>query len=134
MVVDVGKAVVVPPPPPPVGVTLFDGNDAGPDPTALAAVTVNVYAVPFVRPETRILVALAAAFAVMPPGDDVAVYPVIGLPPFDPGGVQDTVAAALPAAAVTPVGAPGTAAGVTLFDGDEAGPGPMLLLAVTVNV
>ena len=36
----------------PAGVTAFDGADAGPVPTALVAVTVNVYVVPFVRPVT----------------------------------------------------------------------------------
>jgi hypothetical protein len=135
MVVDDGKAVVVPPPPPPpVGVTPFDGADAGPVPAAFDAVTVNVYAVPFVSPGTMTLVALAPALAVIPPGADVAVNPVIGLPPLDAGGVHETVAEALPAAAVTPVGAPGTLAGVTLFDADEAGPVPTLFVAVTVNV
>ena len=34
------------------GVTGADGADAGPVPTALVAVTMNVYAVPFVRPVT----------------------------------------------------------------------------------
>jgi hypothetical protein len=34
------------------GVTAADGDDAGPVPTALVAVTVNVYAVPLVSPDT----------------------------------------------------------------------------------
>ena len=38
------------------GVTAADGADAGPVPTLLVAVTVNVYAVPFVRPLTVALV------------------------------------------------------------------------------
>jgi hypothetical protein len=58
----------------------------------------------------------------------------MGLPPFDAGGEKLTVAWALPAVAVTLVGAPGTATGVTLFEGLEAGPVPMALVAVTVNV
>ena len=45
-----------------------------------------------------------------------------------------TVACALPAVAVTPVGAPGADAGVTLFDGADGGPVPIALVAVTVNV
>ena len=45
-----------------------------------------------------------------------------------------TVACALPAVALTPVGAPGTVAGVTLLEGDDAGLVPALLVAVTVNV
>ena len=68
------------------------------------------------------------------PGLEVTVYEVIGLPPFEAGAVKLTVAWALPAVAETPVGAPGTVAGVTLFEGDEAGPVPMALVAVTVNV
>ena len=36
----------------PVGVTEPDAVEAGPSPAALVAVTVNVYAVPLVRPET----------------------------------------------------------------------------------
>ena len=32
------------------GVTLFDGRDAALEPTAFVAITVKVYAVPFVRP------------------------------------------------------------------------------------
>ena len=51
------------------------------------------------------------------------------------GAVQDTVDWALPlAVADTPVGAPGTVDGVAGADGAEAGPVPMPLVAVTVNV
>jgi len=56
------------------------------------------------------------------------------LPPFDAGAFQLTVAWALPAVAVTLVGAPGTPPGVMLFDAVEAGLVPTLLVAVTVNV
>jgi hypothetical protein len=59
---------------------------------------------------------------------------VIALPPFEAGAVKLTVAWALPATAVTPVGAPGTVAGVTLLDTADAGPVPIALVAVTVNV
>jgi hypothetical protein len=65
------------------------------------------------------------------------VYDVIALPPFEAGGVQDTVADASPAVAVTAVGAPGAVAGatgVTLFEASEAGPVPTAFVAVTVNV
>ena len=60
---------------------------------------------------------------------------MIALPPFD-GAVQLTCADALPAVAVTPVGAAGAvgAPGVTAFDAAEAGPVPMALVAVTVKV
>jgi hypothetical protein len=56
------------------------------------------------------------------------------LPPFEAGGEKLTVACALPAVAVPIVGAPGIVAGVTLFEGLEAGPVPMALVAVIVNV
>ena len=50
-------------------------------------------------------------------------------------GVENvTVAAPVPAVAVPMVGAPGTAEGVAAADGAEAGPVPMALVAVTVNV
>jgi hypothetical protein len=58
----------------------------------------------------------------------------MGLPPFEAGGEKLTVAWALPAVAVPIVGAPGTVAGVTLFEGFEAGPAPTELVAVTVKV
>ena len=53
---------------------------------------------------------------------------------WPPGSVKVTVAWPLPAVADTPVGMPGTAAGVAAVDGAEAGPVPMALVAVTVNV
>jgi hypothetical protein len=65
---------------------------------------------------------------------DRTVYDVIGLPPVDAGADQLTVALALCPVALTPVGAPGTAAGVTAFDGDDAGLVPAAFAAVTVNV
>jgi len=114
------------------GVTRFEGAEAGPLPAALVAVTVKMYAVPLARPPT--VMGDAAPLAVIPAGDDVTVYDVMGEPPFDTGAVNVTVACALPAAALPMVGAPGTAAGVTLFDGAEGGPTPTALVAVTVKV
>jgi hypothetical protein len=64
----------------------------------------------------------------------VTVYLVIVLPPLFVGAVQLTVAVVLPAVAVTAVGAPGSAFGVTALDGDEAGPVPLAFVADTVNV
>ena len=60
---------------------------------------------------------------------------MIALPPFA-GAVQLTCADAFPAVAVTPVGGAGAvgAPGVTAFDGVEAGPVPIALVAVTVKV
>jgi hypothetical protein len=55
-------------------------------------------------------------------------------PPFEAGGEKLTAACALPAVAVTLVGAPGTVEGVTLLEGVEVAPVPAELAAVTVNV
>ena len=64
-------------------------------------------------------------------------YPVIGDPPLDAGGVQVTVAEASPAVAVPMVGAPGfvtTTAGVTALEAPEGALVPSALVAVTVKV
>jgi hypothetical protein len=60
---------------------------------------------------------------------------VIALPPLLLGAVHLTCAAEEPAVAVTPVGAPGTlaAVGVTELDGEDSGPLPAELIALTVN-
>jgi hypothetical protein len=60
-VVSVGESGTV------AGVTLFDGADAPLEPTALAATTVNVYAVPFVRPVTTCDVEVVPALLSTPP-------------------------------------------------------------------
>ena len=110
------------------GVTVFDGADAGPVPTALVAVTVKVYAAPLVRPAT--VMGDAAPLALMPPGEELAVYDVIGEPPLETGGVNVIVACPFPAVAVPMMGAPGTAPGVALTAA-EAGPVPKAFVAVT---
>ena len=56
------------------------------------------------------------------------------MPPLLTGGVKLTVAVALPLVAVAPVGAPGTVAGVTLFDGADAMLDPTAFVAITVKV
>jgi hypothetical protein len=114
------------------GVTLFEGADAGPVPTAFVAMTVKVYAEPLARPFTTR--GEEGPLALKLPGEDVTVYDVIGAPPFEAGGVNATPACALPAAAMTSAGAPGSVAGVTLFEGADASPVPTELVAVTVNV
>jgi hypothetical protein len=123
------------------GVTALDALDAGPVPPLLIAATVNVYAVPFVRPVTVALVAGGEPVTVVgvwavEPTYGVTVYPVIALPPVLPGAVQLTSAWLVAALAVTPVGAPGGLActGVTLLDCADAGPVPTALVALTVNV
>jgi hypothetical protein len=52
-----------------IGVTELEALDAADVPLALVAVTVNVYAVPLVNPETVIGL---APDPVCPPGDEVA--------------------------------------------------------------
>ena len=70
------------------GVTAFEGADAGPVPIEFVAVTVNVYAWPFVSPVT--MIGLAAPPALWPPGEAVTVYEVIGAPPVLAGGANET--------------------------------------------
>ena len=53
------------------GVTAFEGAEAGPVPTALVALTVKVYAVPFASPVT--VIGEAVPVAVMPFGNEVTV-------------------------------------------------------------
>lgn len=65
---------------------------------------------PFVSPETVQLV--EAVVHVRLPGDEVAVYKVIGDPPVLVGAVHETAALPSPALPLTPVGAPGTVRGV----------------------
>jgi hypothetical protein len=83
----------------------LEGTEGTEEPAALAAVTVKVYAVPFVRPVTVHDVDVPAS-QVSPPGAEVTRKRVIGAP-HESGVAHDTVARALPAVAVTLVGAPG---------------------------
>jgi len=72
---------------------------------------------------------------VCPPGLEVAVYPVMGVPPLEVDAVQDTTDWVLAYdVAFTAVGAVGTVAGMADAEADEAGPVPAPLVAVTVNV
>jgi hypothetical protein len=59
---------------------------------------------------------------------------VIALPPFEAGVVHDSATWPLPAVPDTPVGAPGTADGVTGAEAAESAPVPTALIAATVNV
>jgi hypothetical protein len=68
------------------------------------------------------------------PGEEVTVKPVIALPPFDVGATKATLADELPAVATAPVGAPGTVAGVTAVEADEAAELPIAFVATTVKV
>lgn len=76
----------------------------------------------------------AAHEPVNPPGDEVAVYEMIGEPPLLAGARKATVACASPRVAPALDGAPGTVTGVALFDGADGAPVPSAFVAVTVNV
>ena len=71
---------------------------------------------------------------VLAPGEDVAVYPVMALPPFEAGAAHVIVAWPLPGPATTVDGAPGTGIGTAAPEGDDPGPVPTVFVAVTVNV
>ena len=71
---------------------------------------------------------------VLPPGDEVAVYPVIALPPLDAGAVQLTTDDALATVPETLVGGPGGPAGVTLAEAVETFEFPYEFVATAVNV
>jgi hypothetical protein len=102
------------------------GAEAGPVPTSLVAVTLQA-------PELTWLTTMgeAAPLALCVP--QVAVKIVIAEPPLL-GAVKEIVALPPAATADTAVGAPGTVAGVTLFEGADALLDPALLVAVTVHV
>ena len=114
------------------GVTAFDAIEAAPVPTRLVAVTLNVYAVPFLSDEITQDVELVVHEP--PAGSDVTVYVAIA-EPFAIAALHETVAVALPASALTFVGALGTAeVGVTAPEGVEALLVPYELVAVTLKV
>jgi hypothetical protein len=108
-------------------VTEFEAADVF-EPYVFDAVTVNVYAVPFVSPVIEIG---DPPVPVKPPGLDVAVY----VTPPEPAlpAVYVTVAEASPAEAVPIVGALGLIPGVCAFDAAEVAE-PYAFVAVTVKV
>ena len=103
------------------------------------AVTLNVYEVPGVRPVRVAPLKFPPIVAVIPPGLEVTVYPVIAAPPLE---VEFHMTVALVESTVTVciIGAPGTttagaACNVTEFDGGEGLPVlPLPSETVTVNV
>jgi hypothetical protein len=94
--------------------------------------------VPFVKPvnvQERLVVFVHDAGAVTA-GDEATVYPVIALPPLDPGALQLTTEDASAAVPETFVGAPGAVGAATetslvAIDGDEA---PLAFVATTTNL
>ena len=103
-------------------------------PTEFVADTVNVYAVPAVRPVTNI--GLVVPVFERLPGELVAVYLVIVAPPLLAGAVNATLTVVLfvTAAAVPIVGAPGTVTCVTVLLTLLGILASKTLLATTVNV
>ena len=88
----------------------MDAADSGPQPAPLSAFTVNVYDVPFVKPDTTH--DKPAVRHVFPPGEDVTKYVDTGNDPDNAGADHDTTAEALAPTAPTEVGGPaGTGAG-----------------------
>jgi hypothetical protein len=82
---------------------------------------VNVYVTPPVSPDTAVLRLEPPTALVRPPGEEVTVYMVMGLPPSDAGADHEIVADRFPSVAVTLVGGPGgvryakTSAGLTML-------------------
>jgi len=114
------------------GVTAAEAVEGKLLPFKLIAITVKVYAIPFVRPVT--VRGLVVPVTVFPSGDEVTVYPVIADPPFDAGAVKLNIASIFPAVAVTFVGTPGTADGVTAVEAVEGKLLPFTFIATTVKV
>ena len=130
------------------GTTLAEAVDAAEEPAAFEAFTVNVYVTPFVRPVTTQLVATvvqttspATGPASTTPADvttavaTVTTKPLTAAPPLSTGAVQETVVEPFwNDVPDTPVGAPGTVAGMIAADESEAEDEPISFEATTVNV
>ncbi len=119
------------------GVTGLENWESGPVPAAFIAATLNVYAVPFVRPTIVSAVdgvskicGVCGAF----PTYGVIMYAVMGDPPSLAGVFHTTVALEFPGDATTLVGAPGTVDGMTGLDGSDSRPTPAPLIAATLKV
>ena len=115
-----------------IGVTTADGADAAEVPPALVAVTVNVYAVPFVRPDTTHEPNAPPIVQVAPPGDAVTVCEVAGH--TSNATLTDTLTAPSPTTMPATAGTFGFAIGVTGADGSDAAEVPPAFVAVAVNV
>ena len=113
------------------GVIEAEAEEDKEGPRAFVAITVNVSDVPPVR-LLKLAVSTAPTLTGLPT-EGVTVYPVIA-EPFEAGAAQVTVAEFVPATAETPVGAPGTVAGVTATEAAEARELPAEFIAITVNV
>ena len=117
----------------PDGVALFDAADSDRRRSAFVACTVHVTAVPF---GTITLIGEDVPVPVKGPPVplQVAVKPVIVLPPSNAGPVKATSTEPSPAVAVPIVGASGTPVGVALFDAADSNESPLAFVACTVHV
>jgi hypothetical protein len=115
----------------PAGVTVAVATDAAEVPTALVAVTVNVYATPLVKPFT--VHEVDADVHVNEPGVEVTVYAVTASPLLTEA-VHETNALKSPRVAEGEVGASGAFAGVNDAEADDANELPIVFVALTVNV
>jgi hypothetical protein len=115
-----------------VGTTADEAEEAVEPPTTFMATTVTVTGVPLANPVSVAVRTFPTVTGL--PTDGVTVYPVIAEPPFEAGATQETVTELIPATAVTFVGEPGTVAGVTADEAEDAGELPIEFVATTVNV
>jgi len=130
------------------GTTFGEATETAEVPAAFEAVTVNVYVTPFVRPVTTQLVVSvvqttspATGPANTTPAEvtvaeaTVTTKLVTEAPPLLTGAIQETVVEPFwNDVPVTPVGAPGTVAGVTEPEATEGSDEPISFEATTVNV
>ena len=114
----------------PAGTIALDAEEAIEEPTAFAAVTVNVYETPLLKPVTTHDV--VTDVHVNEPGVDVTTYELTGSP-LSAAAVHETVAERSPRTAVTPVGAAGLVAGIATPETPTA-PFPIALCAYTLKV
>ena len=119
------------------GVAARDAVEASEVNSAFSATTVNVYAVPFVKP----VMLQANGFGNgainsqdPPAGDEVIVYLVGADSAEFAGAVNETVAAPFEAFAITLLGASGFAIGLTAIDAGDEEVVPVAFVAVVVNV
>ena len=113
------------------GMTEYEAADADENPILFIAFTVKLTGVPSIRPGTVAIKTFPTVTS--EPAEGITTYPVISEPPSDVGAYHVTVAERLPEVAYTPVGTPGSDAGVS-ETGAEGTESPTLFLATTVNV
>ena len=111
--------------------------DAAPSPISFTAFTVKTYVVPLVSPDTsKDVSVIGSASSGVTESPSYTLYPVIGLPPSDAGGVHSRCADPSPGVAVRSMGASGTVAAPVSGVADaslDASPSPIAFTAFTVK-